>query len=132
MHQEYLFSTNLHSQKWNISGCLKRTWQKIQDDRKPLALSLIRSMVHKSVYEAYSWQCVGSLYNGPEQQEQVDQAVDDVSLKKRISIIKKTLFNNCICTFFCPVGFPIRLQLQYCDIQLTTNKANVFINNLTT
>jgi hypothetical protein len=25
---------------------------------------------------------VGSLYNGPEQQEQVDQAVDDVSLKK--------------------------------------------------
>jgi hypothetical protein len=46
-------------------------------------------MVHKSVYEADSWQCGGSLYNGPEQQKQVDQAVDDVSLKKRISVIKK-------------------------------------------
>jgi hypothetical protein len=32
---------------------------------------------------------VGSLYNGPEQQKQVDQAVDDVSLKKTISVIKK-------------------------------------------
>jgi hypothetical protein len=33
---------------------------------------------------------VGSLYNGPEQQKQVDQAVDDVSLKKRISVKKKS------------------------------------------
>ncbi len=82
-----------------------------------------------SVYEAYSWQCVGSLYNGPEQQEQVDQAVDDVSLKKRICVIKKTLFINCICTL---LGFPISLLLQYYHIQLTTNIANVFISNLTT